>query len=192
VATDDTRIADAASVAGFDCVMTRADHQTGTDRIAEVAHNLRAEIIVNVQGDEPLIDPATIDAAVNALVEDQAAEMATTYEAIENAADVLNLSVVKVAFDANGYATNFSRNPIPFPNQAVEKYGSIEAALRQEPALLLVLRSTPGYTRIDASFFWRSPWPQSENERKESLNNYAPWIEGLRSSSSRPRQYQSA
>src|SRR4029077_17103140 len=85
IATDDTRIADAASAAGFDVVMTRADHQTGTDRIAEVAHNLRAEIIVNVQGDEPLIDPTTIDRAVTALINDQSAVMSTTYEAIEDA-----------------------------------------------------------------------------------------------------------
>src|SRR6185436_4803210 len=128
--------ADAASAAAVDVVMTRADHQTGTDRIAEVAHTLRAEIIVNVQGDEPLIDPATIDRVVNALSEDATAQMATTYESIEDAADVLNPSVVKIAFGEDGCATNFSRNPIPYPNQAVEKYGSIEAALRQEPALL--------------------------------------------------------
>jgi 3-deoxy-manno-octulosonate cytidylyltransferase (CMP-KDO synthetase) len=170
VATDDTRIADAVSAAGFDCVMTRTDHQTGTDRIAEVAHNLRADIIVNVQGDEPLIDPATIDAAVNALIEDPTAEMATTFESIEDPDDVLNSSVVKVAFDANGYATNFSRNPIPFPNQAVEKYGSIEAALRQEPALLSSFRKHTGLYAYRRQFLMEfTRWPQSENERKESL-----------------------
>ena len=170
VATDDTRIADAATAAGFDCVMTRADHQTGTDRIAEVAHNLRADIIVNVQGDEPLIDPATIDAAVNALIEDQAAEMATTYEAIDDPADVLNPSVVKVAFDVNSYATSFSRNPINFPNQAVEKYGSLEAALRQEPALLFSFKKHTGLYAYRREFLLEfTRWPQSESERKESL-----------------------
>src|SRR5213076_1145014 len=75
VATDDARIADAVGAAGFDVVMTRADHKTGTDRIAEVAHNLQAEIIVNVQGDEPLINPMTIDSAVEALLNDPAAQM---------------------------------------------------------------------------------------------------------------------
>src|SRR5204862_6458383 len=138
------RIADAASGAGFDVVMTRADHKTGTDRIAEVAHNLRAEIIVNVQGDEPLIDPLTIDAAVNALAADAAAQMSTTFEAIADAAEVMNRSVVKIAFDQDGNATNFSRNPIPFPNQAVTKHGSIEAALRQEPALLFSFKKHTG------------------------------------------------
>jgi len=170
VATDDTRIADAASSAGFDVVMTRADHKTGTDRVAEVAHNLRADIIVNVQGDEPLIDPDTIDRAVNALLSDAAAQMSTTFEAIENAADVLNPSVVKVAFNKDGYATSFSRNPIPFPNQAVEKHGSLEAALRQEPALLFNFKKHTGLYAYRRGFLLEfTRWPQSERESKESL-----------------------
>ena len=170
VATDDTRIADAASAAGFDVVMTRADHKTGTDRIAEVAHNLRADIIVNVQGDEPLIDPATIDRAVNALLDDEAAQMSTTFESIEDAADVLSPSVVKITFDKDNHATNFSRNPIPFPNQAVEKHGSIEAALRQEPALLFNFKKHTGLYAYRREFLLEfTRWPQSENEARESL-----------------------
>ena len=150
VATDDPRIADAVSAAGFDAVITRADHLSGTDRIAEVAHNLSADIIVNVQGDEPLIDPETINRAVNALIEDPNAQISTTWEPITEAADVLNPSVVKVTFDENGYATGFSRNPIPFPKQAVEQYGSLEAALGvpMDRDCLVVLGSTPGCTRI--------------------------------------------
>src|SRR5437763_9411131 len=104
VATDDPRIVDAVNAAGFDAVITRADHLTGTDRIAEVAHNLRADIIVNVQGDEPLIDPETIDRAVQALIDDQAAQMSTTSEPIDDAADVLNPSVVKLTIDEQAYA----------------------------------------------------------------------------------------
>ncbi|HYX27267.1 MAG TPA: 3-deoxy-manno-octulosonate cytidylyltransferase [Pyrinomonadaceae bacterium] len=170
IATDDSRIADAASSARFDVVMTRADHQSGTDRIAEVAHNLRAEIIVNVQGDEPLIDPATIDRVVNALVEDPSALMVTTYESLETAGDVLSASVVKVAFDEHGYATNFSRNPIPFPTQAVAKYGSIEAALRQEPALLSTFKKHTGLYAYRRDFLLEfTRWPQSERELAESL-----------------------
>jgi 3-deoxy-manno-octulosonate cytidylyltransferase (CMP-KDO synthetase) len=170
VATDDTRIADAASSAGFDVVMTRTDHKTGTDRIAEVAHNLRADIIVNVQGDEPLIDPETIDRAVKALLDDQAAQMSTTYEAIENAADVLNPSVVKVAFDKANHATDFSREPIPFPNQAVDKHGSLEAALRQEPALLFSFKKHTGLYAYRRDFLLEfTRWPQSEREARESL-----------------------
>jgi 3-deoxy-manno-octulosonate cytidylyltransferase (CMP-KDO synthetase) len=170
VATDDTRIADATSSAGFDVVMTRADHKTGTDRIAEVAHNLRADIIVNVQGDEPLIDPATIDRAVRALQDDDTAQMSTTYESIESAAEVLSPSVVKVAFDQDSYASNFSRNPIPFPHHAVAEYGSIEAALRQEPALLSNFKKHTGLYAYRRDFLLEfTRWPQSERERAESL-----------------------
>src|SRR3989440_11586054 len=135
VATDDPRIVDAVNATGFDAVITRADHATGTDRIAEVAHNLRVDIIVNVQGDEPLLDHATIDRAVQALIDDPTAQMSTTCEPIGDAADVLNPSVVKVTIDEQAYANGFSRNPIPFPNQAARAYGSIEAALRGDPAL---------------------------------------------------------
>jgi 3-deoxy-manno-octulosonate cytidylyltransferase (CMP-KDO synthetase) len=170
IATDDTRIADAVAAAGFDVMMTRADHKTGTDRIAEVAHNLRADIIVNVQGDEPLIDPATIDRVVNALAQDEAAQMATTFEPIEDAADVLNPSVVKVAFDKDGYATDFSRNPIPFPKQAARAHGSIEAALRQEPALLFNFKKHTGLYAYRRGFLLEfTRWSQSERESKESL-----------------------
>jgi 3-deoxy-manno-octulosonate cytidylyltransferase (CMP-KDO synthetase) len=170
VATDDSRIAAAADAAGFDVVMTRADHKTGTDRIAEVAHNLHKEIIVNVQGDEPLIDPATIDRAVEALVNDAAAQIATTYESINEPADVVNPSVVKVAFDSEGYATMFSRRPIPLPNQAVEKYGSIEAALGYEPALLFHFKKHTGLYAYRRNFLLEfTRWPQSDREREESL-----------------------
>jgi 3-deoxy-manno-octulosonate cytidylyltransferase (CMP-KDO synthetase) len=170
VATDDPRIVDAVSAAGFDAVITRADHLSGTDRIAEVAHNLSADIIVNVQGDEPLIDPETINRAVNALVEDPDAQISTTCEPITEAADVLNPSVVKVTFDENGYANGFSRNPIPFPNQAVGQYGSLEAALRSEPALLLTFRKHTGLYAYRRDFLLKfARWPASESETRESL-----------------------
>jgi 3-deoxy-manno-octulosonate cytidylyltransferase (CMP-KDO synthetase) len=170
VATDDPRIADAVSAYGFDAVITRADHLSGTDRIAEVAHNLQADIVVNVQGDEPLIDPATIDRSVDALIEDSSALMATTYEDISEVSDVANPSVVKVVFDEHGYATNFSRSPIPFPNQAVNDYGSLEAALRQEPALLFSFKKHTGLYAYRRDFLLEyARWPQSENEKHESL-----------------------
>ncbi len=170
VATDDSRIFDAANAAGFDAAITRADHLSGTDRVAEVAHNLRAEIVVNVQGDEPLIDPATIDRAVNALLDDPSAQMSTTSERIADAADVLNKSVVKITIDDHGYAINFSRNPIPFPNQAVEKYGSIEAALGAEPALLFSFRKHTGLYAYRREFLLQfASWPPSKSEQEESL-----------------------
>ena len=181
VATDDGRIFDAVNAAGFDAAITRADHLSGTDRVAEVAHNLRAEIIVNVQGDEPLIDPATIDRAVKALRDDPAARMSTTSEPITEPADVLNPSVVKVSVSEDGYATNFSRKPIPLPKQAVEKYGSIEAALRQEPALLHSFRKHTGLYAYRREFLLEfASWPAAASERAESLEQLRALEHGVR------------
>lgn len=181
MATDDGRIFDAVNAAGFDAAITRADHLSGTDRIAEVAHNLRAAIVVNVQGDEPLIDPATIDRAVNALVEDPEAQMATTSEPITDSADVLSHSVVKVSVNEAGYATNFSRKPIPFPHQAVEEYGSIEAALRQEPALLFNFRKHTGLYAYRREFLLEfASWPVADSERAESLEQLRAMEHGVK------------
>ena len=166
VATDDPRIVDAVNAAGFDAVITRADHATGTDRIAEVAHNLRADIIVNVQGDEPLINPETIDRAVKALIEDPAAQMSTTWETICEA-DVTNPSVVKVTFDEDGYATNFSRNPIS--NQAVVKGGPNKSSPDKSGLLFDFKKHTGLYAYRRDFLLAFARWPQSENERKESL-----------------------
>lgn len=170
VATDDSRILDAARAAGFEAMMTRADHASGSDRVAEVARGIDAGIIVNVQGDEPLIEPETIDRAVNALRSDREALMATTCEMIETAADVLSRSVVKVVVDNKGRALAFSRNPIPFPNQAVGQHGSIEAALRNEPALLFSFRKHTGLYAYRREFLLEfTGWPLSASEKAESL-----------------------
>ena len=136
IATDDQRVFDAVAAAGEEVMMTSPDHSTGTDRLAEVAAKLDAEIIVNVQGDEPLIEPATIEAALAPLLADHSIVMSTTSEPIESAADLLNPNVVKVVTDPSGFALYFSRNPIPFPRAAVQTHGSIEAALTAEPELL--------------------------------------------------------
>lgn len=167
IATDDPRIVDAVNAAGFDAVITRADHATGTDRIAEVAHNLRADIIVNVQGDEPLIDPETIDRAVNALIEDPGAQMSTTWESITEEADARNPSVVKVTFDEDGYATNFSRNAIS--NQDAPKEGPDESSAERSGLLFNFKKHTGLYAYRREFLLQFARWPQSENERRESL-----------------------
>jgi 3-deoxy-manno-octulosonate cytidylyltransferase (CMP-KDO synthetase) len=170
VATDDVRIFDAVTSAGFEAMMTSGDHASGTDRVAEVARALDARIIVNVQGDEPLIEPETIDRAVQALAKNAELQMATTSEPINEAADVLNPAVVKVVVDSDGYATSFSRNPIPWPNQAVTKHGSIEAALGNEPALLFSFRKHTGLYVYERAFLLEfTGWPQSSSERAASL-----------------------
>src|SRR5207237_392063 len=111
-----------------------------------------------------------IDYAIGALVADEEAQMATTCEPINDINDVLNPAVVKVTIDNEGYAKSFSRNPIPFPNQAVQQHGSIEAALRNEPALLFSFKKHTGLYVYRREFLLEfASWPQSESERKESL-----------------------
>jgi 3-deoxy-manno-octulosonate cytidylyltransferase (CMP-KDO synthetase) len=114
IATDDDRIADCARRFGAPVRMTRTDHPSGTDRVAEAASAENAQIIVNIQGDEPLIDPAAIDAAALALVDNPAAPMATLCKRIEHPDEITNPNVVKVVMDLAGNAVYFSRNPIPY------------------------------------------------------------------------------
>jgi len=113
VATDDERIAATVTRHGGDVRMTSAWHRTGTDRIAEVASQLSCDIVVNVQGDEPLIDPASIEDVVRPLADDPSLPMATVRRAITDPADYFNPNVVKVTVDARGNALYFSRAAIP-------------------------------------------------------------------------------
>ena len=168
MATDDARIFEAVNAAGFDAAITRADHLSGTDRIAEVAHNLHAPIIVNVQGDEPLIDPETIDRAVGALIEDPNAQMATTYESIADAKDVSNPSVVKIAIDDQGYAVGFSRKPIPF-NQAAAQHGPPPGSPDQSGLLFSFRKHTGLYAYRREFLLQFAAWPPGEAEKQESL-----------------------
>jgi len=120
IATDDQRIAAAARAFGAPVTMTREDHPSGTDRVAEVASSSDADYVVNIQGDEPLIDPEAIDAATLALVGDPAYSMATLMKRIEDPAEVENPNVVKVVTDLHGRAIYFSRFPIPFTRNLLQ------------------------------------------------------------------------
>jgi 3-deoxy-manno-octulosonate cytidylyltransferase (CMP-KDO synthetase) len=112
VATDDERVLNAVRSTGAEAVMTSPEHQSGSDRIAEVAQTLpQGSIIVNVQGDEPLISPETIDRAVAAMTD---ADVATTYEPIKLVEDLENPNIVKVVTNNAGYALYFSRSAIPY------------------------------------------------------------------------------
>src|SRR5215471_3087478 len=114
IATDDDRIFGAARAFGARVRMTRSDHPSGTDRAAEIASADTAEIIVNIQGDEPLIDPAAIDAAILPLAHEPDIVMATLKKKIEDPAEITNPNVVKLVTDRTGDAIYFSRCPIPF------------------------------------------------------------------------------
>jgi 3-deoxy-manno-octulosonate cytidylyltransferase (CMP-KDO synthetase) len=120
VATDDQRIAAAVQAAGHRFVMTRAEHPSGTDRIAEAAVLLKLgdrDIVVNVQGDEPLIAPALISRVAQLLEKLKAASVSTACHAIHDEQALANPNVVKVVLDAEGYALYFSRSQIPYPRE---------------------------------------------------------------------------
>ena len=114
VATDDDRIVKAVSSFGGEARMTRTEHRTGTERVAEVAAHVEGEVFVNVQGDEPLLDPAAIDVAVAALLEDPQASVATVATPIKVPADIMDPNIVKVVLDFDENALYFSRAPIPW------------------------------------------------------------------------------
>jgi 3-deoxy-manno-octulosonate cytidylyltransferase (CMP-KDO synthetase) len=120
VATDDERIARAVRAHGHHAIMTRADHASGTDRLAEAARKLRlkdSRIVVNVQGDEPLIAPGLIRKVGLLLERKREASVSTACHAIHDEASLSNPNVVKVVLDAEGYALYFSRSRIPYPRE---------------------------------------------------------------------------
>ena len=114
VATDDARIADAVRDCGARVCMTRADHVSGTDRLAEAVADMDCDVVVNVQGDEPLIDPAAIHAVLEPFTTDPKLPMATLAHPIHGEFDLHDANVVKVVCDVFGHALYFSRAPIPF------------------------------------------------------------------------------
>jgi 3-deoxy-manno-octulosonate cytidylyltransferase (CMP-KDO synthetase) len=118
IATDDERVYEAAKGFGARVRLTRSDHISGTDRVAEIASSDTAEIIVNIQGDEPLIDPTAIDAAILPLVHEPEVRMATLKKRIEDPREITDPNVVKVITDHAGDALYFSRCPIPFDRDA--------------------------------------------------------------------------
>jgi 3-deoxy-manno-octulosonate cytidylyltransferase (CMP-KDO synthetase) len=115
VATDDQRILETVQSFGGKAVITSPEHRTGTDRVAEVARKLKSEIIVNVQGDEPLIKGSIIDKAIRPLLKDESLYMTSLMTRIEDIKEWLNPHQVKVVVDQKSFALYFSRSPIPFP-----------------------------------------------------------------------------
>jgi len=137
IATDHPAIARAAERHGYAAVMTQKNHASGTDRIAEVAARRRyspGHVVVNVQGDEPLIEPALIRRVAESLARRRAAHMATACHPIRDAAELASPNVVKVVLDDDGYALYFSRAPVPYARDAFER------GIRRVPAGLPVYR----------------------------------------------------
>jgi 3-deoxy-manno-octulosonate cytidylyltransferase (CMP-KDO synthetase) len=121
IATDDARIFEQARGFGAPVRMTRSDHASGTDRAAEVASSMEAALIVNVQGDEPLIDPSAIDAAVLPLIDDPEIPMGTLKKRIEDPREITDPNVVKVVTDRNENAIYFSRSTIPYVREGDDR-----------------------------------------------------------------------
>ena len=121
VATDDERIVKAVEGFGGEARMTRSEHRTGTERVAEVAAREDGDVFVNVQGDEPLLDPNAIDAAVSSLLEEPPASISTVATLIKTPGDIMDPNAVKVVLDFDGNAIYFSRAPIPWVRDTASK-----------------------------------------------------------------------
>ena len=163
VATDDERVVEALAPYNIPIVMTRPDHPSGTDRIAEAAAAIEADIIVNVQGDEPVVDPHTIDAAVKALLDDPSIPMGTARRRITDADLIANPNVVKVITDIRGRAIYFSRHPIPFIREEADRAAASAECYYQHIGLYVFRRDFLfEYARM-------APTPLERLERLEQL-----------------------
>lgn len=129
VATDDERILSVVHAFGGEAVMTRADHPSGTDRIAEAVCDLDADVVINVQGDEPLIEPKLIDSLLGAFSSPGDWDMATAASPIRAESDLRNHAIVKVVWGANHRALYFSREPIPHVRDARDAVAALDANL---------------------------------------------------------------
>ncbi|HEX5887221.1 MAG TPA: 3-deoxy-manno-octulosonate cytidylyltransferase [Pyrinomonadaceae bacterium] len=186
VATDSEEIVDAVRPRGIEVVLTSAHHTSGTDRVAEVAATIpEAEIVVNVQGDEPLISPETIEKAVKVMAAEMnkaaGAGIVTTWEPIESNDDLLDPDLVKVVVDDDDNAVYFSRSPVPYPRDAVKRHGSPDVALAAEPELLKLFRKHTGlyvYRRDVLLEFTK--WPQTQLERIEALEQLRALAHGVK------------
>ena len=163
VATDDNRIVTAVENFGGEVMLTRADHPTGTDRLAEVAEKIDAELIVNIQGDEPLINPRMVDQAIAPLLENRQIQMGTLASRIDQIDDFHNPNVVKVVKNQSGFALYFSRAPIPWPRDLSPD--QLAVALPQ----LGLLRHTGLYIYRRELLLDYPFWPKTPLENLENL-----------------------
>lgn len=164
IATDDARIADEARSFGGIAVMTPAEIRSGSDRIAFAARTLNADIIVNVQGDEPLIDPQLIDETINALINNPDAAVSTAVRQTSSHQEIFNPNVVKAVLDKNNRALYFSRSAIPFVRDAKNDHAWINGTIFYKHFGLYVYR---------ADFLQRfaalPPSPLEQSEKLEQL-----------------------
>jgi 3-deoxy-manno-octulosonate cytidylyltransferase (CMP-KDO synthetase) len=178
VATDDERIAAEVSAFGGEVVMTSPDHPSGTDRLAEALQSIAADIVVNVQGDEPMLDPAGLDAAAGALLEDPSLPMATLSLHLRTAAEMLASSVVKVVVDARGDALYFSRGPIPHVRLGAS--ADLHAAAEAAVARGLARKHVGLYAYRREALLRFASLPPSPLEKAEGLEQLRALHHGMR------------
>jgi 3-deoxy-manno-octulosonate cytidylyltransferase (CMP-KDO synthetase) len=165
VATDDERIRNVVESFGGEATMTRSDHRSGTERVGEVAAaRADAEIVVNVQGDEPLIEPAAIDAAVEAIREDDEVRVSTLAVPIGKPGDIMDANIVKVVLDFDDNALYFSRAPIPWVRD------------RKSPVHARHLKHLGLYAFRREALMDFATFPQGDLERVEQLEQLR-WLE---------------
>ena len=163
IATDDSRIMAAVAEFGGKAVMTRKDHPSGTDRIAEAASGIQADIVINLQGDEPLLDPTYLELLNQLMLDDPAAEMATLAVPVRNEETYHNPNAVKVVCDRSGNALYFSRSPIPYVRDALPDFHA-------EPPKFLHHLGLYAYRREALmKFATLAPHPLEESEKLEQL-----------------------
>jgi 3-deoxy-manno-octulosonate cytidylyltransferase (CMP-KDO synthetase) len=178
VATDDERIASAVRAFGGEVVLTSPSHPTGTDRLAEAARALEAKIVVNVQGDEPMLDPAGIDAVAEALLADEALPIATLSLPLHSVDEMLSTSVVKVVSDARGDALYFSRAPIP--HLRLGNSADIRQAAARAVASGLARKHVGLYAYRRDALLRFAALPPSPLERAEGLEQLRALENGIR------------
>lgn len=183
VGTDDAEIRDAVLAAGGEAQMTSAEHSSGSDRVAEVAEALpESSIIVNVQGDEPLISAETIDRAIAAMLEERGPDIVTVFEPFETAEELFDPNNVKAVVGADGYALYFSRSVMPWLRDASVRFGGdLRKAIEAEPELLRHFKKHTGiyvYRREYLLEFTRMP--QSPLEKAEMLEQLRALESGAR------------
>jgi len=176
VATDDERIATVVRGFGGEVVMTSPTHASGTDRLAEAVQSIDAEIVVNVQGDEPMLDPDAIDVAVRALQADAALDIATLSVPFRDEDEFLSPSAVKVVVDAGGDALYFSRSRIP----AVRDAAGPRDAARLALARRLVRKHVGLYVYRRAALLRLAALPPAPLEQAEGLEQLRALHHGLR------------
>jgi 3-deoxy-manno-octulosonate cytidylyltransferase (CMP-KDO synthetase) len=174
VATDDPRILNAVRGFGGEALLTSAAHVSGTDRLAEALASVQAEVVVNVQGDEPLIDPQHIDAAVAPLLREPGVEMTTLATPLRDVEEMLSPDVVKVVCDERGDALYFSRSPIPHVRGAADS--SASAAIERG----LGRRHIGLYAYRRATLLRLAALPPAALERAESLEQLRALANGVR------------